>query len=119
MANVVIENLGVFYNEGVRGQTGGAAQNDKVWGLANVQGTLVAFWGRRNGKLKFKTYPGKVGRMEATIKWNEKTGNRRSGDVYTPVMNEKMRATFCPNLIADVTKHYFTDLALGKVNTNH
>lgn len=120
MANVVVEKFGAFYNEGVRGATGGAAQNDKVWGIARIENTLVTFWGRRNGKLKFKTMPGLAGKMAAEQKWAEKTGARRDGgDVYMAVNREDMRSFFCPTLKQDLVSFYYSDLAKGKVNTKH
>lgn len=120
MANVVVEKFGAYYNEGARGNAGGAAQNDKVWGVAMIENTLVTFWGRRNGKLKFKTMPGRAGREAAMQKWSEKTGTRRDGgDIYMSVQNEAVRATFCPTLKQDLVSFYYSDLAKGKVNTKH
>ena len=119
MANVSVQNFGVFYNEGVRGSTGGAAQNDKVWGIAVIENTLVTFWGRRNGKLKFKTMPGTAGKIAAESKWAEKTNPGRNGDVYMAVKREEMRNFFSPALVADITKFYYSDMARGKLNTKH
>lgn len=116
---VKIEAFGIFYKDGARGERGGAAQNDKVWGIASIGKSLVTFWGRRNGKLKFKTMPGEAGRAAAYDKWDEKTGARRSGDVYTSIANEMVRGTLCPNLSKDLVGFYFSDMARGKLNTNH
>jgi hypothetical protein len=41
MANVQIIKFGVVYNEGARGNAGGAPKNDKVWLIARVDGKLV------------------------------------------------------------------------------
>lgn len=117
---VNVEKFGAFYNEGARGARGGSAQNDKVWGLATINNTLVAFWGRRNGKLRFKTYPGVMGREDALNKWDEKVGGRRDGgDVYMAVQNETVRSTFCPTLKQDLVSFYYSDMAKGKINTRH
>jgi hypothetical protein len=119
MANVEIIKFGHFYNEGARGNAGGAASNDKIWGIAKIDGKLVNFWGRRNGKLKFKTrYLSEMGKVME--KWAEKIGGRTDGgDVYTPILSATMQMTLCPRLVQDVTKHFYSDLAKGKVNTNH
>lgn len=120
MANVVVEKFGAFYNEGARGERGGAAQNDKVWGIARIENTLVTFWGRRNGKLKFKTMPGAAGREAAMQKWSEKTGARRDGgDIYMSVQKEEMRKFFCPTLQQDLVSFYYSDMSKGKLNTRH
>lgn len=120
MATVVVEKFGAYYNEGTRGARGGAAQNDKVWGIAKIESTLVTFWGRRNGKLKFKTMPGAAGREAAMQKWAEKTGARRDGgDIYMAVSRPEMQNFFCPTLQQDLVSFYYSDLAKGKVNTKH
>lgn len=118
-ASVEISRFGAFYNEGERGARGGAASNDKVWGIAVVNGTLVNFWGRRNGVLKFKTFP-KGTERKAAAKWAEKIGGRTDGgDVYTPVTNEAMRRTLCPSLEQDVRSYYFRAMSKGTLNTKH
>jgi len=119
MAQVEIVSFAHFYNEGVRGSRGGAASNDKVWGVAIIDNKLVNFWGRRNGKLKFKTHfktPDNVVELEA--KFEEKT-TRRTGDRYTPIRAQSMIDTLCPNLVKDVTSHFYSDMSLGKLNTRH
>ena len=119
MANVQILKLAFFYNEGVRGFTGGAAKNDKVWGAASVDNKLVAFWGRRNGKLKFKTYF--KHELESLLaKYAEKVGGRTDGgDIYTPASGALMQSCLTPDLKSDISKHFYKDLAAGKVNTLH
>lgn len=120
MAQVEIIKFGHFYNEGFRGEVlGHAPQNDKVWGIAKVDGKLVNFWGRRNGKLKFKTRF--LSEMSKVMdKWAEKVGGRTDGgDIYTPVTNSKMVSMLCPNLAADITSHFYSDMSKGKLNTRH
>jgi len=118
-ANVEIIRFAHFYKEGGRGARGGAAQNDKVWGVAKINGTLVNFWGRRNGKLKFKTrFLNEL--SDVLSKYAEKIGARTDGgDIYTPVNSPEMQRTLCPSLIADVTSHYYSDMSKGKLNTRH
>jgi hypothetical protein len=119
MANVQIMKLAFFYNEGERGAAGGAASNDKVWGAATVDNKLVAFWGRRNGKLRFKTYF-KSEIDELLGQYNKKIGGRTDGgDIYTPANSKLMQSFLTPNLESDITKHFYKDLAKGKVNTLH
>jgi hypothetical protein len=119
MANVQILKLCFFYNEGERGARGGAASNDKVWGAASVDNKLVAFWGRRNGKLKFKTYF--KSELEKLLeKYAEKIGGRTDvGDIYTPANSKLMQSFLTPNLERDITQHFYKDLRAGKVNTQH
>ncbi len=119
-AQVEVVKFGAFYNEGARGANGGAAKNDKVWGIAKINGSLVTFWGRRNGKLKFKTMPGSAGARAAEAKWAEKIGGRTDGgDVYMSVSNEGVRSMLCPTLKQDLTTFFYSDMALGKLNTRH
>ena len=117
-ANVQIIRFAHFYNEGTRGAAGNAPQNDKVWGIAKVNNTLVNFWGRRNGVLKFKTrFLSEMSVVQA--KYEEKIGGRKTGDVYTAVSNPAMMSMLCPKLEADVSKHYYSAMSLGKLNTKH
>ena len=119
MSTVQILKFAHFYNEGARGLAGNAPSNDKVWGIAKVDNTLVNFWGRRNGVLKFKTrFLSEMSKVNA--KYAEKIGDRTDGgDIYTPVTNMEMIKTLCPKLEADVTKHYYTAMSKGKLNTQH
>lgn len=119
MAQVEMIKFAAFYNEGVRGMTGGAAQNDKVWGVAKIDGKLVNFWGRRNGKLKFKTRF--LTEMNKVMdKYEEKIGGRTDGgDIYTPVVGEAMRSALCPRLEKQIVAHFYSDMSLGKLNTRH
>lgn len=98
---IEVIKFAAFYNEGARGLSGGAAKNDKVWLLARVNGVLMSFWGRRNGTLKSKVW----GSMfEAMSKFEEKTGTRKSGDIYTAMApTSPMVKSLCPNLIADIS----------------
>lgn len=96
---VQILSLAAFYNEGARGLAGGAAKNDKVWGVAKVDGGVYTFWGRRNGALRTK----RVSMADAMTSLDKKLGGRTSGDVYTAVApNSPMAKALCPTLAADV-----------------
>lgn len=118
-ANIELTRFAHFYNEGFRGLTGGAPQNDKVWGIAKINGTLVNFWGRRNGTLKFKTFL-KGQESKVLAKYEEKIGARKDGgDIYTPVNGAAMQAALCPKLIADITSHYYSAMSTGALNTRH
>jgi hypothetical protein len=118
-AAVEVLAFAAFYNEGARGAKGGAASNDKVWGIAKVNGTLVNFWGRRNGVMKFKTFF-QTEANKVWKKWDEKTGARRDGgDIYTAVHNAAMRDTLVPNLVQQVTHYFYSAMARGTLNTAH
>lgn len=118
-ASVEITKFAAFYNEGARGARGGAASNDKVWGIAVVNGCTVNFWGRRNGVLKFKTFP-KGTEAKAAAKYAEKIGGRTDGgDVYTPVAGAAMRTALCPSLEQDVRSYFYSAMSRGTLNTKH
>jgi len=109
-----------FYNEGERGERGGSASNDKVWGVAKINGTLVNFWGRRNGTMSFKTFLGS--QMEKVMaKYREKTGARRDGsDIYTGYSTtSQLVACLTPDLHANLSKTYYSKMAKGMLNTSH
>lgn len=119
-ANVTLIKFAAFYNEGVRGMTSGAPQNDKVWGVAKIGNTLVNFWGRRNGQLKFKTrYLSEMSKVMA--KYEEKIGARTDGgDVYTAIAPSSILIkSLTPNLEAQLVSHYYAAMSLGKLNTKH
>lgn len=121
MANVQVQivKMAHFYKEGARGSKGGAAQNDKVWGIAKVGNTTVAFWGRRGGTLKFKTYL-KGQEYKALAKYMEKTGARTDGGgIYTPINNPSMRDLLVPGLTENMVSDYFRAMGKGKLNTLH
>ena len=118
-AKIELISFAHFYNEGARGNAGNAPQNDKVWGVAKINNTLVNFWGRRNGVLKFKTrFLSELPVVMA--KYEEKIGGRKDGgDIYTPVTGAAMVNALSPKLADDLSKYYFTAMSHGKLNTNH
>lgn len=109
MAQVQILAAAHFHQPGVRGMRGGADQNDKVWGIAKVGSTLVRFWGRRGGKMRFKT---EINGMPHEL-LNEKLAKGYE------LMGANYQAMFTPTLAADMPSMYYSDLARGRVNTQH
>jgi hypothetical protein len=118
MSQVEIVKFAVFYNDGARGNAGGAPQNDKVWGIARVDGKLMTFNGRRGGKLSFKTRYNHE--MEVCLdKWSEKTGKRRDGgDIYTELSGPMIKMV-APTIEADIVKGFYSKMSRGMLNTNH
>lgn len=121
MSKVEILKFAHFYNEGARGARGGAAQNDKIWGLAKVDNKLVRFWGRRNGVIKFKTHLlGQLGALNE--EYGLKTGGRADGgDIYDGVKpsNTALIGSLVPNLAQKITSHFYSAMSTGKLNTKH
>lgn len=109
MAQIEIITAAHFYNEGARGARGGAASNDKVWGLARIQGTLVRFWGRRNGALKFKTEINGVPRD--LIRSKLAKGYETMGHNYMTAL--------APRLERDMPSQYYSAMSRGQLNTRH
>lgn len=118
MAKVEVLEFCAFYREGVRGAYGGAPQNDKVWGIARVEKTLVTFWGRRNGVLRFKTQANTpANHTDLMMQFASRCSNRRSRDRYTPVSNLSMRDLLCPDLQGQISRHYYSAMSRGTLNT--
>jgi hypothetical protein len=111
-AQVQIINFGCFYGPGAK-----TVHSDKVWGNAEINGSLVSFWGKRGGRLSFKTRAGAQGRRDAEMKWAEKIGGRTSGDVYTVVSDAKIQRLLCPTLAEDVVSHYYSKMSKGQLKT--
>src|SRR4051812_2884153 len=109
MAQVEIVNFAAFFGKGAH-----TNHSDKVWGNVKIENTLVSFWGKRNGRLSFKTRAGVQGRRDAESKWAEKIGGRRDGgDVYTIVSSPVTRALLCPTLQEDVVSHFYSKMSKG------
>lgn len=118
MAQVEVLRFCAFYNEGIRGAVGGAPKNDKVWGIAKVGTTLVTFWGRRNGALRFKTQLNTpANQTDLVTQFAQRCSNRRNRDRYSPISNLEMRDALCPNLVGQITHHYFSSMSRGTLNT--
>jgi hypothetical protein len=98
-----------FYKSGARGMNGGAAQNDKVWGLAKIGNTLVRFWGRRNGQLKFKT---EINGIPHDLL-------REKLDKGYETMGGNYMAMLTPRLKADMPSQYYSAMSRGQLNTRH
>lgn len=111
MAQVQVLAVAHYFKEGSRGMCGGAAQNDKIWGLAKVGSTMVRFWGRRNGGLKFKTEVHGIGSPIELLKAKVRKGYEEMGPRTTK--------EFCPTLEQDLVSHYYSAMSRGIVNTQH
>jgi len=109
MAQIEIITAAHFYNPGARGMRGGADQNDKVWGLARIQGTLVRFWGRRNGALKFKT---EINGIPHDLL-------RKKLEKGYMTMGSNSMASLTPRLARDMPSQYFRAMSRGQLNTQH
>lgn len=114
MAQVEILGFCSFYNEqaGVRG-------SDKIWGIAQVENTLVTFWGRRGSTLRFKTHlksPSKLSQLRGEF---SDRCNRRSGDRYTPISNPGMIQSLVPNLASQISSNFYSAMSRGTLNTAH
>lgn len=115
----VVEVLafGHCYSEGERGAQGGAPSNDKVWGIARIDGKLVTFNARRLGKLSFKTAFGhELPKLEA--KFREKQDVTRK-DAYVAVKSPAMINTLWPTLNADLVHDFYSKMSRGMLNTRH
>jgi predicted DNA-binding WGR domain protein len=66
MANVNIQKIGHFFSET------DYSDSDKIWGYADVNGTLFSFWGRRGQTLSYQEIPGPQAAAKAEKKWREK-----------------------------------------------
>lgn len=109
MAQVQILAAAHYYDEGARGARGGAASNDKVWGIAKVGSTLVRFWGRRNGALKFKTEINGI--PHDLLRAKLAKGYETMGPNY--------QAMFAPRLAQDMPSQYYSAMSRGQLNTRH
>jgi hypothetical protein len=116
MSVVTIERFAAFYNQGIRGELGGAAQNDKVWGIAVVDNRRCTFWGRRNAKLRFKSMPGAIGKQTAETLYQYKI-DKPNGNSYTPITTLNVRDILVPNLEGQIISFFYSDLGAGKINT--
>lgn len=112
-ATVEILGFGHAYNEGERGMAGGAAQNDKIWGYGRVGNTLVSFWGRRGGALRFKTFFASE-KAEVEAIYASKVKSK-----YIAIRNESMMETLRPGLKEGIIAAYYSAMSKGKLNTNH
>jgi hypothetical protein len=117
MAKVEIIKLGHALIEGERGEKGGKPSKDSVWGIAYVGNALVKFYGRRGGKLRFKTEK-KAALDEALALFEEKlAGKDVKGIKYVDVSSAKGIKETCPSIVEDVSKGYYAAVREGKVNT--
>jgi len=109
MAQVEIIAALHYFEAGARGRQGGAPSNDKIWGIAKVGSTLVRFWARRNGALKFKT---EINGIPHDV-LQEKL------DKGYCTMGSNYQAAFTPRLAADMPRQYYSAMSRGQLNTRH
>ena len=113
-ANVEILKVGHALVPGVRGDKGGAPSKDSIWGLAFVGSTLVKFFGRRGGVLRYKTEK-KANLPEALAMFEKKVSGEGMEYRYAEVSPKKL-ADLVPDLAATVGKGYYVAVKTGKLN---
>lgn len=114
MATVEILKVGHALVAGVRGDKGGAPSKDSIWGLAFVGASLVKFYGRRGGVLRFKTEK-KATLPDALSMFEDKLAGRGQDYSYTEVSAKKLD-DLVPNLSEIVGKGYYAAVKAGKLN---
>ncbi len=114
MAQVEILKVGHALVAGVRGEKGGAPSKDSIWGLAFVAGTLVKFFGRRGGALRFKTEK-KASLPDALAMFEDKLAGKGMEYSYTEV-SPKNLDDLVPDLSTAISKGYSAAAKAGKVN---
>jgi hypothetical protein len=115
MAKVEILKVGHALVAGTRGDKGGAPSKDSIWGLAFVGGgTLVKFFGRRGGVLRFKTEK-KANLPDALAMFEDKLAGKGMDYNYTEVSGKALDE-LVPNLAETVSKGYYAAAKAGKLN---
>lgn len=114
-SNVQILKVGHALVEGVRGAQGGAPSKDSVWGIATIQGNVVAFSGRRGGALRFTTHK-KVEIDSLHAKWERKVTGKDKWFSYKDITNSDQLDELLPNLKETVKKQFYTAMAKRKLN---
>jgi hypothetical protein len=116
-ALVTIQALGYCTFKGTRGEAGGAPSKDSLWGVAFIGASLVKFYGRRNGTMRFKTVK-KAELPEALTQFQEKqTGfpfGKKIDARYTDVTAN--HGDYIPDLAA-LASSYYAAVKAKKVNT--
>lgn len=116
MANVQILKVGHALIQGERGEKGGAPSKDSVWGVATVQGNVVVFWGRRNGKLRFKTEK-RENLPKVLAVFEAKVAGKHKGFAYEDISDDTARIdALLPDLAVNVGKTFYKDMGCGKLN---
>ena len=113
-AKVEVLKLGHALVAGERGKKGGAPSKDSIWGLAFVGTSLVKFFGRRGGVLRFKTEK-KANLPEALAMFEDKLTGKGKDYSYTEV-TAKQVADLVPDLETTVAKGYYAAVKAGKLN---
>lgn len=106
MTKIEIVKFGACFDE--------AKNNDKVWGIARVNNTLVNFWGRRGSTLRFKTHTGAGALSKLLVKWEDKAAR------YVEVTLASVRETLVgADFESQVTSNYYSAMRRGTLNTAH
>ena len=104
MTKIEIVKFGACYND--------AQNNDKVWGIARINNTMVNFWGRRGATLRFKTHTGSNAASKLLAKWEEKSTR------YVEVTLASVRARLVgEDFEAQVSSNYYSAMRRGTLNT--
>lgn len=106
MCKIEIVKFGACYNE--------AQNNDKVWGIARVNNTLVNFWGRRGATLRFKTHTGAGAVDKLLAKWEEKAA--RYVEITLPSVRERLVGE---GFEAQLSSNFYSAMSRGTLNTAH
>lgn len=114
MAKVEILKVGHALVAGVRGDKGGAPSKDSIWGLAFVGTTLVKFFGRRGGVMRFKTEK-KANLPEALAMFEDKLAGKGMDYNYTEVRGKNLDE-LVPDLANTVGKGYYASVKAGTLN---
>ncbi len=117
-AKVELQALGYCTFKGPRGEAGGAPSKDSLWGVAFIGGSLVKFYGRRNGQFRYKTE--KKAELPAALEqFKEKqTGfpfGKKIDARYTDVTAKS--ADYIADLEKTLASGYYAAVKAGKVNT--
>lgn len=114
MAKVEILKVGHALVAGVRGEKGGAPSKDSIWGLAFVGSTLVKFFGRRGGVMRFKTEK-KANLPDALAMFEDKLAGKGMDYSYSEVAPKNFESLI-PDLANTVSKGYYAAVKAGKLN---
>lgn len=106
MAKIEIVKFGACYDK--------AKNNDKIWGIARINNTLVNFWGRRGATLRFKTHIGSQALNLLLGKWETKTP-RYTEITLTSVREKLVGENFAEQIVSD----YYSAMGRGTLNTAH
>ena len=106
MTQIEIVKFGACYND--------LTNNDKVWGIARINNTLVNFWGRRGSKLRCKTHTGADALSQLLAKWEDKAA--RYVEITLPSVRAKLVGE---QFESQISSNYYSAMRRGTLNTAH